>query len=419
MPILLIVICVLAIIVEKRSIISMRKHEQIDYSCKPSVECAEPDEEFRVYSDVTNLSYRRAPVLRIEERFPKSLNINKLDSFSAVVTDEHRIFTSTVSLKRRQRVRRYLTASIPDRGEYHFSFAEFHAGDFLGFTEHDYFKDNDNRIVIYPRTLSDAEFLKSFTNALDEIALNRLLLEDPISVCGYREYTGREPMRSISWKQTAIRNELIVKEFDSTQKQSVTVVLDTAYHGEFDYHIRRQEYEFKAARTICEYLEDKNLEYTLITNAIINEGISSFHSTGGRGNTYNRILYGLGCAKNGETCPTELLLAEVCSGAFRERTIVFISSRREDALMELINQVKRNYGAKFILVFAEDYVNEQTDAEKKKLETEAEAKVDAKAKAETEKEHGVGEPKLNAKRKSKKSKSNIKQSTKRRGAMNE
>lgn len=415
MPILLIVICVLAIIVEKRSIISIKKHEQIDYSCKPSVESAEPDEEFRVYSDVTNLSYRRAPVLRIEERFPKSLNINKLDSFSAVVTDEHRIFTSTVSLKRRQRVRRYLTASIPDRGEYCFSFAEFHAGDFLGFIENDFFKDNDNRIVIYPRILSDAEFLKSFANALDEIALNKLLLEDPISVCGYREYTGREPMRAISWKQTAIRNELIVKEFDSTQRQSVTVVLDTAYHGEFDYHIRRQEYEFKAARTICEYLEDKNIEYTLITNAIINEGISSFHSTGGRGNTYNRILYGLGCAKNGETCPTEILLAEVCSGAFRERTIVFISSRREDALMELLNQVKRNYGAKFILVFAEDYVNEQTEAEKMKLETEGEVK--AQTKAEAEKEHDAAEQKPNTKHKKRKTAS--KQSMKQRGALNE
>lgn len=379
MLILLIVICVLALIVEKRSIISIKKHELIDYSCKPSVESAEPDEEFRVYSDVTNLSYRRAPVLRIEERFPKSLNINKLDSFNAVVKDDHRIFTSTVSLKRRQRVRRYLTASIPDRGEYYFSFAEFHAGDFLGFIENDFFKDNNNHIVIYPRKVSDAEFLESFANALDEIVLNKFLLEDPISVCGYREYTGREPMRAISWKQTAIRNELIVKEFDSTQKQSVTVVLDTAYHGEFDYHIRRQEYEFKAARTICEYLEDKSIEYTLITNAIINEGISSFHSTGGWGNAYNRILYGLGCAKNGETCSAELLLADVCSGAFRERTIVFISSRREDALMNLLNQIKRNYGVKFIFVFAEDYVNERTEDEKKKYETQAGT--------ETEKEH--------------------------------
>lgn len=360
-----------------------------------------------MYSDVTNLSYRCAPVLRIEERFPKSLNINKLDSFSAMVTDEHRIFTSTVSLKRRQHVRRYLTASIPDRGEYCFSFAEFHAGDFLGFVENDFFKDNDNRIVIYPRTLSDAEFLRSFSNALDEIALNKLLLEDPISVCGYREYTGREPMRAISWKQTAVRNELIVKEFDSTQKQSVTVVLDTAYHGEFEYHIQRQEYEFKAARTICEYLEDKNIEYTLITNAIINEGISSFHSTGGRGNTYNRILYGLGCAKNGETCPADILLAEVCSGAFRERTIVFISARREDALMELLNQVKRNYGAELISIFAEDYVNEQTEAERKKREAEA----------ETQRTREAVEQKLYAQHKNQKGVP--KKSTKRRGAVNE
>lgn len=307
MLVFLVIIFVLAFVIEERSIASAKQHELIEYSCKPSVDRAEPGEEFRVYSDVTNLSKRRAPVLRIEERFPKRLNITNSDHFSAKVSGEHRIFISTVSLKRRQRVRRYLIASIPERGEYCFSFADFYAGDFLGFIECEFFKNNDNRIVIYPRRIDDAQFLQSFTNAFDEICLNKQLLEDPISVCGYREYTGREPMRAISWKQTAIRREIIVKEFDSTQKQSVTVVLDTAYHGEYDYHIQRQEYGFRAARTVCEYLEDKNVEYTLITNAIINEGISAFHSNGGRGNVYNSILYGLGCAKNGETCSSDIL----------------------------------------------------------------------------------------------------------------
>ncbi len=196
-------------------------------------------------------------------------------------------------------------------------------------------------------------------------------MEDPISVCGYREYTGRESLRSISWKQSAVRNKLIVKEFDPIGKQSVTVVLDTAYHGEYELHIKRQEYEFRAARTICEYLEDRNIEYTFITNAIINEGISSFHSSGGRGNVYNRILYGLGFAKNGETCSTDILLAEVCSGAFREHTLVFITNRREESLMADLAHVKSSYGTEIVTVFAEDYVNEETEAERKRAEEAA------------------------------------------------
>ena len=401
----LIIIIVLASIVEWVSIKSSNNEEMIGYRCYPSVDGAEPDEEFAVNSEISNLSRSYSPVLRIEERFPKKLVISKLVDYDAVVNDDHRIFVSGVTLRRRQRVRRRLTASLPDRGEYTFSYAKFYAGDFLGFVEHEYRKENDSHIVIYPHRIEAEEFIKSFADAYDEIAMRKQLLEDPISVCGYREYTGREPMRSISWKMSAVRNELIVKEYDPTWCQAVTVVLDTSFHGEFEMHIRRQEYCFMAARTICEYFEDRNQDYTLITNAIINDGISSFHSTGGRGAEFNRILYGLGSAKNGETCSTDILLAEVCSGAFREQTMVFISTRKEEAVMDALARAKSVFGADIITVFADDYINQATEDERLRIEREQHERETRKEKEEFEallarsKSQDKGKPKKRVKSK--------------------
>lgn len=366
----LIIIVALAAIAEWYSIVNSRKKEEIDYRCFPLVDSAEPGEQFVVNSEIANHSRHYAPILRIEERFPKKLIISKTEDYNFTTGNEHRIFISGVSLNKRQRVRRRLVASIPERGEYTFSNAEFYAGDFLGFSEYEYTMKNDSRIVIYPKRIEVEQFIQSFADAFENIAMRKRLLEDPISVCGYRDYTGREDMRSISWKQSAVRNKLIVKEFDPTWQQAVMVVLDTAFHGEFEFHIKRQEFCFQAARTICEYFEDKNLEYSLVTNAIINEGISSFHSTGGHGREFNRILYGLGYAKNGETCSVEVLLSEVCSGAFKQNSMVFISTHKNSSVIEALSKTKSAFGMEVITVFADEYINEMTENERKKEEIE-------------------------------------------------
>lgn len=361
MILFLIIVIVIAMIVQQLSLYIAKQKNNIRYSCKPSVEACEPDTEFLVYSTVTNSSRFPSPVLRIEERFPKSLNVLEATEFNVNITGDYRIYNSTVSMRGRQRVRRYLRASLPDRGAYVFSFAEFHAGDFMGIKEFDYFKDNQERIVIYPRAISNEGFLKTFTNALEDIALKRRLLEDPISVCGYRDYTGREPMRSISWKQSAARNSLIVKEFDPTWRQAVTIVMDMQYHGEHEFHSRRQEYCFSMARTICEYLEDKNFEYRLVTNAIVTSGISSFYSSGGRGFMYEKILYALGSAKNGNVCTLEELLANACTGAYRERVIILITTRKTPEVLDTVMRVSKESGSEVVPLYASDYINAETE----------------------------------------------------------
>ncbi|MBO4848956.1 MAG: DUF58 domain-containing protein [Clostridia bacterium] len=357
MLVFFVIFILVAFAVQWYSLKNAGDHRKIRYECRPSVRSCEPGEEFTVYSTVTNEARRPSPVLRIEEHFPRELDVREAAEFNVKVTrDEHRIYRSTAVLRGRQQVKRSLKAAISGRGEYCFSFAEFHAGDFLGFREFDYEMPNDHRIVIYPPRIENDAFLKAYTNTMDEVALRKLLLEDPLSVCGYRDYTGREPMRQISWKQSAARRSLIVKQFDPVWQQSVMIVLDMQYHGDYDNHFKRQEICFSLARTVCDRLEDRHIGYRLFTNAIISNGISSFSSPGGRGGDYAKILYALGSAKNGEVCSAEELVTAACTGADRQRMIVFISTRRNDETARAVGRAKSLSGAEVLTVFAEDIV---------------------------------------------------------------
>ena len=352
---LFVIVILVGLILQRIYVRSASQSDSIRYECKPSVRACEPGAEFLVFSTVQNHSRIKTPALRIEEHFPHNLNVLESEQFDVkTLTEDHRIYSSTVTLKRRQQIKRYLRASINERGEYCFSYADFHAGDFLGLWENDYRVKNDHRIVIYPPKLENVGFLKAFSNEMDEIALKKQVLEDPISVRGYREYTGREPMRSISWKQTAAHGALIVKQFDSVQTQSVLLVLDTAYHGGFDRYCDDLEYCFSLTRTVCDTLETKGIGYRLLTNAIISGEISSFAGGTGTDGAYGRILYALGYAKNGSVCSVGELMHAACVSAARRNVLVFISTYHSEEAETALDKAKRYTGGKLLTLFASE-----------------------------------------------------------------
>ncbi len=329
-------------------------YRNIRYACRPSVRACEPGEVFLVHSDVANLGRRPTPAIRIEEHFPKNLNVLESEQFSVKwLTKEHRIYYSTVLLRGHQQVKRSLRASLPQRGAYCFSYADFYAGDFLGFHEYGYRMENDSRIVIYPAKLENAGFLKAFSDALDELAHKKQLLEDPISVCGYGEYTGQEPMRQISWKQSAAHSALIVKRFDPVWRQSVLIALDTQLHGDFDGYIEQQELCFSLARTVCEQLERRNVSYQLVTNAAITGALSGFSSAGGLGGSFRKILYALGSAQNGCICSVDELMRAVCFRADRCELIVLISTHCSERVEQALTKARSIQRGHLVTLFAD------------------------------------------------------------------
>ena len=355
MLILLVIVILVALALQRYTVWLAQNCGDIHYDCRPSVRSCEPGDVFLVYSTVSNHGRRSSLTMRVEERFPKRLDVLEAEEYDVkVLTDDHRLYNSTVVVRGRQQVKRFLRASISERGEYHFSYAQLYAGDFLGLYEYDFTRENDHAIVIYPKKLEDADLLRAFTNAIDRIALKKQLLEDPISVYEYRDYTGREPMRQISWQQSAIRNKLIVKQFDPVWQYSLTIALDLQYHGEFELHRERTEFCFSLVRTLCELLEERMIGYRLITNATISSGISRFESTGGMGGSFNRILYALGSAGTGSVCSVEQLMSEVCAENRRRDRIVLVSARRDELVDAALARARELTGGQVVALFAEE-----------------------------------------------------------------
>ncbi|MCR5808737.1 MAG: DUF58 domain-containing protein [Clostridiales bacterium] len=352
---LLIIVILAALALQRYFVRRAKDAGNIKYVCRPSVRSCEPGEVFLVHSNVANTGKRPSAAIYIEERFPEQLNVLESEQFNVIVLKNgYRIYSSSVIIRPKQQIKRYLRASISERGEYRFSDADFKAGDFLGFHEFSHRMENDARIVVFPPKIEDAAFLSAFSNAADEIARRKQLLEDPISVCGYDPYTGREPLRMISWKQSAIRNELTVKKYDPVWNRSVQIVLDMQYHGEFDLNRRRQEICFSTARTVCEELEKRHIGYRLVTNAVISEDISVLSSEGGMGGSFRKILYSLGVAKHGAFCTLEETMRVACDAPGKQELIVFIATRPDDDVTESLNRARAFTGAKIVTLFASD-----------------------------------------------------------------
>ena len=342
-------------------------HRNLRYECKPSVRACEPGEEFLVLSNVANLGLRPSPSVRIEEHFPKDLNVLESEQFNVKwLTKDYRIYYSTVLLHGRQQVKRSLRASIPQRGEYCFSYADFYAGDFLGFREYAYRMENDSRIVVYPAKLENTELPKTFSDALDDLARKKRLLEDPISVCGYRDYTGAEPMRQISWKQSAAHNALIVKRFDPVWQQTVLIALDADLHGDFDEYLKQLELCFSLTRSVCEELERRNFAYQLVTNAAITGELSSFSSSGGMGGSYRKILYALGSAKKGSIASVEELTDALCLGLYRREMIVLISTNCDKRVEAALNRARESMSGEIVTLFADRLTPDRSDPSEEK-----------------------------------------------------
>ena len=160
-------------------------------------------------------------------------------------------------------------------------------------------------------------------------------------------------MRQISWKQSAVHQSLIVKQFDPVWQRAVLIALDTDLHGDFDEYLEQSEYCFSLARTVCEQLEQFGIAYELVTNAAITGDLSAYSSSGGMGGSFRKILYALGSAKKGSIGSVEELMHAVCSGDGRWEMVVLISTHRDERTDAALARAQASKCGQIITLFAD------------------------------------------------------------------
>ena len=92
--------------------------------------------------------------------------------------------------------------SVRRRGLYDLGRYYLESGDFLGLSPKVRAGDVGLRIIC-TAAACDVPSIRALGGELGMISVRRFLYDDPTMVLGYRDYSGREPLKQISWNQSA------------------------------------------------------------------------------------------------------------------------------------------------------------------------------------------------------------------------
>lgn len=129
--------------------------------------------------------------------------------------------------------------------------------------------------VVCTAELAGEQELQTLGGFLGDVSVRRFLHEDPMMLIGYREYSGREPMKQISWMQSAKAGRLMVRQQDYTVDRNVTVLVNMEASQPYI-----SERCLSLTRSVCEQLEKAKIPYAMESNGdlrSLGEGLGPSH----------------------------------------------------------------------------------------------------------------------------------------------
>lgn len=237
----------------------------------------EPGEEVNLRYTVTNpsrfpqlcvgLTLRLDPVFTLHEEEAWTRRHAKVD-FSGTRVDLNFFLAPGRKLSGKLRF------SVKERGLFDFGSYYLESSDFLGLKPILRTGNVDLRIICTAPACPLTE-VRALGGELGAISVRRFIQDDPSLVLGYREYSGREPMKQISWNQTAKAGRLIVRQNDYTTDRVATVIVNMD-----PSRPRLMERCLSLTRTVCQQLEDAHVPYGLQSNGdlfSLSQGLGRSH----------------------------------------------------------------------------------------------------------------------------------------------
>lgn len=169
-----------------------------------------------------------------------------------------------------QRIRRTYSKKFEKRGVYELFKAKITCGDFIGFTNIDKEYYLDNKVVVYPKPIDIEKNFIAVGNLTGENSVKKMIISDPLLICGIREYTGVEPMNTIHWPSSLRNGELMVKNFDYTCDISSMICLNLYTKYKSWMGINKDDIErcFSTVRSLVDLFEEEGMKYGYVSNSI-------------------------------------------------------------------------------------------------------------------------------------------------------
>lgn len=334
-----------------------KKHclDRLGYELKLSKNAVECGEEFVMTSVVSNGKLFPVTFLRLTENVPRQLETD-LDGSGAQRKTKHVIgmgdaayLDQTLYIMPRRKAERSIKASLPARGRYLFRGASLTAGDLLGLSEESMDVNSLSEVIVYPPKAGAAAVDNAFGNYLGDVSVRRYILSDPILTVGFREYSGREPQRDISWPRSLREGSLMVKQYDYTSELTATVLLNIC--GGTPEQIERC---YSLARGVCESLEEMRVSYDFLTNACASgaAGMWSYIGDGLGSKHLYTILEGLARAMYEPVFGFERLLNTASRGHDSSRAFILVTPKKTAELTDTVSRFESRVGQRVLIVEA-------------------------------------------------------------------
>ncbi len=368
--ILLLIIVLLCVnIYVKRDPISRKK---VSVSSRFSKVFCEPGTEFALKTEIKNNSTHSMRRLYLRQNLHEAFIItdkrrHKENRLSE--TEKQLICKTNVGAKKSKELSVSLT--VERRGVYGSNELTLDCVDFLGFHSAYYKKKINNRIIIAPKVVDDGFLSSLITSGYGDFNAKRGFIEDEMSVSTYGEYTGREPMRQISWKKTAQTGNLIVKKYEAMGAHVTTIVFDVDGYRNVKFGTKSYyqiEYAISMLRAIFEYFEKKRISYRMITNAhasAIENNVFTSVPSGKK--TKIRMLSMLGeldySAKSSVGMSSKNLLNYAVKNSYRG-PFVYLAPVNKSLVNLSLKKISKAKGMEIIELYSEKFCNDKTLANK-------------------------------------------------------
>jgi len=337
--------------------------DEVIYSLESSKQVVDPLEKFEITTTLQNRKRMPISFVRVKELMPKELIFENEDKLNIHRDLEHTQLTSSLYLGGRRSSRRSLQVSLPERGRYFFTGCTLYGGDFIGVSQDVRYVSRNTEVAVCPRPCKSLELQEVLGGFLGDISVRRFILEDPVLTVGFREYTGREPFRAISWTQSARGQGLMVKQYDYTAEPSVTVVLNVEYRGDLTREMAEKvEKCYRIARSVCETLEEKGVRYDFITNATTEGVLGRWHTLEeGIGQRHLRtVLEGLARAGYGRIMTFDRLIARCMRRSDTGRGRIIITPSMLPGYQKSIDRLTALHGGCLRVITAEELSEEES-----------------------------------------------------------
>lgn len=309
----------------------------------------EPGEEFIWTMTIQNKKRLMVPYLKLKEQVPERLFY--AENGEPVETKEKMGLQSVLYLAGRQKAELQRRVRFEKRGRYFFRGASVEAGDFMGIQVVLESYPELKEMVVKPKPCSHEKLPVLLGGYLGEFSVRKSLFEDPILTASFREYTGREPFRAISWTQSARLGRLLVKEQECTMDLSCSVLLNTECSGQ-EGSGELLERCFSLVRSICEELENRKIPYDFRTNGVIagamgnwsqvDEGLGAGH--------LETMLEGLGRMTHDHKESAGTFFKRVLRGVPAGKSLMVVTPEMGEELRRLVSALEERSGRKVLVI---------------------------------------------------------------------